>query len=228
MSVLDGSDTAVLFSAGGGPGRGRPTCSLAGNERVADMFQKAGVDLDRRPVALNVAEGKPATASFTTTTPALQATAPANAVDGVDDQRPADPAGQLHRPQPDLGHARLAERGGLARGRPRRRAARRRGQALLLLEQELRRGWQHVPRARLVRGAVPRRVGLGRAAARESRPAPNYNRVGFPAVEARRWRVLVTPTTGLRGRGQGAPALRSGRRASSRARWEARCRRRCR
>jgi hypothetical protein len=55
--------------------------SLEGNARLVDSFQKAGLDLtSRHPV--NLAAGKTATASFTTTTPAAQATDPANAVDG--------------------------------------------------------------------------------------------------------------------------------------------------
>ncbi len=79
VTILDGSGAQVLFKAG----RALPRAvdiSLAGNDRVADMFQKAGVDLtSSRP---NLAEGKPVTASFTTTTPALRATAPEFAVDG--------------------------------------------------------------------------------------------------------------------------------------------------
>ncbi len=57
---------------------------LTDNARLVDSFQKAGVDLLRRPGASrqNFAEGKTATASFTTTSPAAQATDPANAVDG--------------------------------------------------------------------------------------------------------------------------------------------------
>jgi hypothetical protein len=57
--------------------------SLSGNPRLADSFLKAGVALN--PAQANspdLAEGKTATASFTTTTPASQATSPANAVDG--------------------------------------------------------------------------------------------------------------------------------------------------
>lgn len=54
---------------------------LAGNERVADMCREAGRDIAAgRP---NLAEGKPASASFSATTPSLQATDPANAVDGA-------------------------------------------------------------------------------------------------------------------------------------------------
>ena len=79
VQVLDGSGARVLFAAGRQIPRAEGI-SLRDNERIVDMFQKAGVDLtDSRP---NLAEGRPVTASFTTTTPALRATAPEFAVDG--------------------------------------------------------------------------------------------------------------------------------------------------
>jgi hypothetical protein len=56
---------------------------LSGSPRVVDSFQKAGLDLTTPPgLARDLAAGKTATASFTTTSPASQATSPANAVDG--------------------------------------------------------------------------------------------------------------------------------------------------
>src|SRR6185437_16709043 len=55
--------------------------NLDGNARLVDSFQKAGLDLTSRH-SVNLAAGKTATASFTATTPAAQATDPANAVDG--------------------------------------------------------------------------------------------------------------------------------------------------
>jgi hypothetical protein len=79
VSVRDGSASRVTFSAGGRLDDA-PGVSLARNTRVADMFQKAGVDLAGK--AENLAAGRPVSASFTTTTPSLQATAPGNAVDG--------------------------------------------------------------------------------------------------------------------------------------------------
>jgi hypothetical protein len=54
--------------------------SLTGNARMVDSFQKAGLDLTKSQH--NLALGKAATASFTTTAPAAQATDPKNAVDG--------------------------------------------------------------------------------------------------------------------------------------------------
>ena len=77
--VLDGSATKVWFSARGDL-RAATQVSLTRNARMVDAFQKAGVDLDDS--APDLAQGKPASASFTTTTPAPQATDPANAVDG--------------------------------------------------------------------------------------------------------------------------------------------------
>jgi hypothetical protein len=82
VQVLDGSSTSVSFHA--------PTdlatagdVDLSGNARIVDSFQKAGVDLIKPPgQATDLAEGKTATASFTTTSPASQATSPGNAVDG--------------------------------------------------------------------------------------------------------------------------------------------------
>jgi hypothetical protein len=82
VRVLDGSGTRVLRHA-----RARlkaaDKVSLEGNARMVDSFQKAGVDLSSETGrAANLAEGRPAAASFTTTSPAPQATSPANAVDG--------------------------------------------------------------------------------------------------------------------------------------------------
>ena len=59
--------------------------SLSGNARVTDSLQKAGIDLTGAPGSgstINLAKGKTASASFTTTSPASRATSPANAVDG--------------------------------------------------------------------------------------------------------------------------------------------------
>jgi Concanavalin A-like lectin/glucanases superfamily len=67
---------------------------LEDNDRIADMFQKAGVDLSSR--AENRAEGKPVSASFTTTTPPLRATSAEYAVDGftISGLPASGPAGQ--------------------------------------------------------------------------------------------------------------------------------------
>ena len=79
VSILDGSATTVSFNASR-PLNTATQVSLTGNARVVDAFQRAGVDLTSS--ATNLARGRTATASFTTTSPAAQATSPANAVDG--------------------------------------------------------------------------------------------------------------------------------------------------
>jgi len=81
VSILDGSNTQVSFNAAV-PLPSATQVSLSGNARMVDAFQKAGVDVSTANPAANLALGRPATASFTTTSPASQATSPANAVDG--------------------------------------------------------------------------------------------------------------------------------------------------
>jgi hypothetical protein len=56
---------------------------LSHNQRLVDSFQAAGLNLNPRPgSSADLAEGATATASFTSSSPASQATSPANAVDG--------------------------------------------------------------------------------------------------------------------------------------------------
>jgi hypothetical protein len=85
MAVLDGSGTAVTFHAAA-PIRRATEVGLSTNARMTDSFQKAGVNLFPASTAshadVNLAAGATATASFTTASPASQATDPANAVDG--------------------------------------------------------------------------------------------------------------------------------------------------
>jgi hypothetical protein len=81
VSILDGSDTTVSFNAARTLLAANQV-SLSGNARLVDAFQKAGVNVSSAPGGPNLALGKTATASFTTTSPAAQATSPANAVDG--------------------------------------------------------------------------------------------------------------------------------------------------
>jgi Concanavalin A-like lectin/glucanases superfamily len=95
VTILDG-EGEVRFKAAS-PLPGSTEIGLRGNERVADMFQKTGVDLTRDTGwAINRAEGKPVSASFTTTSPALRATAPEHAVDGftISGLPASGPAGQ--------------------------------------------------------------------------------------------------------------------------------------
>jgi hypothetical protein len=82
VSIMDGAGARVLYRAAGRlPAAGQ--IGLGHNDRVADMFQKAGVDLSTESGWLaNLATGKPVTASYTSSTPVVRATAPEFAVDG--------------------------------------------------------------------------------------------------------------------------------------------------
>jgi PKD repeat protein len=65
------------------PLAGASDVSLRGNDRMVDMLQKAGRDISPETGhAENLAEGRPVTASYTTTSPASRATAPEHAVSG--------------------------------------------------------------------------------------------------------------------------------------------------
>jgi hypothetical protein len=80
--VLDGGGAKIVFNAQKHL-RTADEVDLRGNARIVDGFQRAGLDLaPAQNSTKNLALGKAATASFTTTTPAAQATKPENAVDG--------------------------------------------------------------------------------------------------------------------------------------------------
>jgi hypothetical protein len=81
VQVLPGGSAKVLFTAQV-PVPAADAVSMAGNDRMVDGFQKAGLDLSAKKAPADLAQGRPATASFTATSPAAQATDPANAVDG--------------------------------------------------------------------------------------------------------------------------------------------------
>jgi hypothetical protein len=82
VKIIDGSQTRVRFTKKA-PLVKATDISLAENDRIVDMFQKAGRDLSTETGwAVNHAEGKPVAVSFTTTSPPLRATAPEFAVDG--------------------------------------------------------------------------------------------------------------------------------------------------
>jgi hypothetical protein len=93
VSVLDHSEAKVGFKRSA-PFRKATDVTLRDNARVVDLFQKAGVDLVHH--AVNLAEGKPVQASFTTTAPPLRATAAQFAVDGftISGMPSNGPAGQ--------------------------------------------------------------------------------------------------------------------------------------
>jgi hypothetical protein len=86
VQVLDSTGAAVTQHAAGDLPAARAV-DLTGNARLVDGFQKAGVSVsgpngNGGGSLVNLALGATATASFTTTSPAAQATDPANAVDG--------------------------------------------------------------------------------------------------------------------------------------------------
>ena len=82
VTILDRSGAKITFKAARQLPRAA-AISLAGNPPIVDMFQKAGVDLSPHTSGLpNLAQRKPVTASFTTTSPTLRATSPEFAVDG--------------------------------------------------------------------------------------------------------------------------------------------------
>ncbi len=102
VSVL-GRDRARVLDHDRIPLPSADEVSLEGNARLVDSFQKAGLDLTSGTSAANLAAGKTATASFTSTTPAAQVTDPANAVDGYTISGLPVVLRQLRRHQPDLG-----------------------------------------------------------------------------------------------------------------------------
>jgi hypothetical protein len=82
VTILDGSSTGVAFKKDA-PIAGATDIKFAENPGVVQLFQHAGVDLSEATGwTFNRAAGKPASASFTTTSPALRATDVAFVVDG--------------------------------------------------------------------------------------------------------------------------------------------------
>jgi hypothetical protein len=82
VRVLDATGAHVVFRARL-PFAAADQVDLSGNARIVDSFAKAGVHIPQSGQApVDLAAGRTATASFTTTSPAALATDPANAVDG--------------------------------------------------------------------------------------------------------------------------------------------------
>ena len=204
VSVLDSSATVVTFTRGAA--LPAATCvSLTHNARVADMFQKAGVELS--PL-VNLAQGRPVSASFTAPDTAL-----AYAVDGFSISGPAVAPGSYvmtpsyaapntiwgtkGSPNPedwlevDLGAARRFDSVKLyfysnkefGIGPPQGPAVEGntyREPARYTVQYHDGAGWVDVP-AQVGRPAVPR---------------ANYNHATFTPVTARRLRVLMAPQAG--------------------------------
>ena len=150
VSVLDGSDTQVAYSTGAPARAATEQTSLSDNARVVDMFQKAGTDLDPRDRHADATSRRARPATRLVHDHHADAAGDGAGERGrrLHDQRPAgDSRARLPGPQPDLGHAGLAERAGLARARPRRADPLRHGEAVLLRQQAVRDGRQHLPHA---------------------------------------------------------------------------------
>jgi len=198
VSVLDGSDTKTIFSTSGSLAKATDV-GLQDNPRMVDAFQKAGVDITPQTGTLpNLAQGKPATASYTTATPASQATAPANAVDGFTTSGLPVTSGSYVGTNPiwgDNGSPNAQDWLQLDLGKPTRLT-----EAKLYFYSNKAFGaggstykepsaysvqyydgttWQDVP----AQAKAP------------ALPAPNYNVDDFPAVTAQLVRVLVTKAT---------------------------------
>jgi hypothetical protein len=199
-TVHDGSRTRVTFEA---PARLREATDvdLARNSRVVDMFQRAGVDLTRETgSATNLARGRSVSASFTTTTPPALATAPENAVDGFTVSRlPLQQGSYLIR-NPIWGTS----------GSPNAQdwyeidlGAERRVNVIKLYFYSNKRfgtrgGTYREPAAYTVQHLVGAEwVDAARQVRTPATPLPNYNRVEFRPLVARRVRVLMTPTPGF-------------------------------
>jgi hypothetical protein len=199
VRVLDAGNAKTLF-AGRVPVRAADEVSLSGNARMVDGFLKAGVDLKTQPAPKNLAVGQQATASFTATTPAAQATDPANAVDGFTisglpvvsgSYVGTNPIwGNLGSPnaqewwQVDLGdekrfdHVRLYFYSNKAFGSG---GSTYREPAAYTIQYFNGTSWVDVP---------------GQAKSPAS-PAPNYNEVRFPAVNAQQVRVVMDRMPGF-------------------------------
>jgi hypothetical protein len=180
--------------------------SLAGDERVADMFQKAGVDLTGH--AENVAAGRPAAASFTEPD-----TAATHAVDGFTLSGPTVRPG-FYGPNPSYGALNpiWGTRGSpnaqdwleLDLGRHRKLDMVR---LYFFSDKEFGAGPPQGPRidgntyrepaSYTVQHQVGKRWVDARGQVRTpASPWPNYNQVRFRPVAARRLRILMTPTPG--------------------------------
>jgi hypothetical protein len=204
VSVLDGSDTTVVFQTKGGL-QPATEIGLSDNARATDMFQKAGLDLSLETGWNdNLAEGKPVTASFTTTTPAVRATAAEFAVDGftisgLPFQQPTYVApntiwGTQGSPnaqdwlEVDLGEPTVVNTAKLYFYSDKAYVSRDTGTgntyrqpASYTVQYHDGTGWVDVP---------------SQVQAPAS-PLPNLNTVDFAPVTAQRLRVLVTPTSGF-------------------------------
>jgi Concanavalin A-like lectin/glucanases superfamily/F5/8 type C domain len=199
VRVLDGSRTRVLYRTRADLEKATKV-RLADNARLVDAFQKTGLDLtEESGKAVNLAEGKPVIASFTTTTPSVQATAPENAVDGFTISGLPIQQGSYIARNPiwgTLGSPNAEDWFEVDLEAPTRFDTVRlyfysnknfgvggntyRQPASYTVQYHDGSSWVDVPQQ----------------VKRPSAPAPNYNEVKLRAVTAQRVRILMTPTTG--------------------------------
>jgi len=200
VSVLDDSRTRVTFRAGAHLRRSTEV-DLARNARLVDVFQKAGVDLSPETGrAVNLARGRNVSASFTTTTPPLQRTAPENAVDGFTVSRLPAQVGTYMIRNPiwgTLGSPNAQDWFEIDLG------ARRRFDVVKLYFYSNKAfgtggNTYREPAAYTVQFLDGTQwVDAPGQVRTPATPQPNYNRVAFAPVVAQRVRVLMTPTTGF-------------------------------
>ena len=178
--------------------------NLSGNTRIVDSCQKAGVNLTPAATAAgtgnNLAAGKTATASFTTTTPASQATSPANAVDGFTISGLPVVSGSFVAANPiwgDLGSPNAQDWLQVDLGTPEQF-----NNVKLYFYSNKQFGFagntHREPSAYTVQyynGSAW--VDAPRQLRSPGMPAPNYNEVSFQPVTAQLVRVLMTPQTGF-------------------------------
>jgi concanavalin A-like lectin/glucanase superfamily protein/F5/8 type C domain-containing protein len=198
-TVLGGSSARVLFHTRA-PLVPADQVDLSGNPRMVGMLQEAGDDISgRRAQAPDLAEGKTATASFTTTAPAAQATSPGNAVDGYTISGLPVVSGSYTGTNPiwgDLGSPNAQDWLQVNLGKPTRfddvkvyfysnkefgfEGGTYRQPASYTIQYFNGSSWVDVP---------------GQAHSPRA-PAPNYNQITFAPVHTRMVRILVTPMTG--------------------------------
>jgi hypothetical protein len=199
VGVLDGSATHVLAHQAL-PLKTADQVRLSDNARMVDGFQKAAVDVSATGGATNLARGKAASASFTTTSPAPQATDPANAVDGFSISGLPVTQGAYVGTNPiwgDLGSPNAQDWYQVDFGAPTRLNSLKlyfysnkafgsggntyREPAAYTVQYNDGQGWVDVP---------------GQVKTPET-PQPNLNQVTFAAITAQQVRVLMTRATGF-------------------------------
>jgi hypothetical protein len=202
VTVLDNSGVSVRSSAVKPLPRATDV-GLTGNARLTDAFQKAGVTLTGAAgsgATLDLARGRTASASFTTTTPAAQATSPANAVDGFTTSAPPVTSGGFVGTNPiwgDVGSSNAQDWLQVDLGT----ATRVNNLKIYYYSNKafgVGGGTYREPasyRVQFLQGTTW--VDVPGATASPTAPAPNLNQVSFTATTARQFRVLMTRQSGF-------------------------------